>query len=156
MKLTPHIRWMTRDDIRDVMEIEQLCFGDPWTQSELDHVRRTRNCCSMVSELNGQVSGHLLYLAMPTCYEIMNIAVHPSCWRLGIGSAMVDYLKAKLMQPHSQKKTRVQARVADYNLDGQKFFRAMGFSAMDVLPKAFDGDIDAYRFAIYKRDLVAV
>lgn len=157
-RLKNFIRWMIRRDFPEVFEIEQLCFPTyPWQADDFIGVLRQRNCIGMVVEGPQPVRessfaptpevllvGFFFYELHRDRLEVLNIAVHPSCWRLGVGAAIVDKLKSKLTP---QRRSVLRLHVRESNVEAQKFFRSQGFLCVGVLRGDYLRiDEDAYVF----------
>jgi len=136
-----HVRWMIRSDMRQVREIEQLCFDFPWSEEAFIKMLR-QHCIGMVAEDGLDVLGFMVYSLHTTRIELDNLAVHPSCWRRGIGRELIETLKGKLAP---QRRREVVAVVDEHNLDGQLFLRSLDFRATGTIR-------DGYRFVFEARD----
>ena len=80
---------MNEDHIRQIAELERLCFNDPWSVK------------SIASELNNKLSLWLVavdaetvvgYVGSQTVLgetDMMNIAVHPDYRKQGIGTGLI-------------------------------------------------------------------
>jgi len=44
-----HIRWMIRRDMQEVLQAEQQCFDQSWTEEDFLRCLRQRNCIGMVA-----------------------------------------------------------------------------------------------------------
>jgi ribosomal-protein-alanine N-acetyltransferase len=138
----PHIRWMIRRDMEEVLEIEQLAFQFPWSESDFIRCLRNRNVIGQVAEWREQVLGFMVYELHKNRLHLLNFAVHPSSWHRGIGSDMVGKLKGKL---GLGRRNRIMLEVRETNLPAQLFFKAMGFRAINVLRDFYeDTTEDAY------------
>lgn len=140
--LRVHIRWMIRRDMPEVLRTEQASFEQPWTEENFLHCLRQRNCIGMVAEHGDQIVGYMIYELHKTKLHIVNLAVHPSARRMGVGSQMVAKLISKLS---SHRRTRITLEVRETNLPAQLFFRCQGFLAKRVLRCYYeDTGEDAY------------
>lgn len=146
LKIKPHVRWMIRRDMPEVMETEQLCFEFPWSEEQFINCLREMSCIGMIAEHNEQVVGHMVYGLRKGWLHILNFAVHPSVQRLGVGTTMVEKLKSKLS---CIRRNRLVLEIRDSNLDAHLFFRAMGFEAVDIFRDFFTNGEDAYQFVYY-------
>lgn len=155
--MQPHIRWMIRRDMVDVLSIEAECYdaASAWQEEDFLRALRRRNCIGMVAEVNVpkrdcQVVGFMVYSLEKTSIYLDNLAVHPRCRRDGVGRAMLAKVQAKLTSFHRNK---IVACVRETNLAAQLFFRACGYQADKVLPAYFTDDDDhqeaAFRFVRY-------
>lgn len=147
VKPAVRIRWMLRRDEDEVLDIESVCFlNAAWTRAEFDRSLHQRNCFAMVAELSAtdELAGFMVYRLIETRIDLLTMAVKPSCWRNGIGTAMIGKLKSKMKVNH--KRSRIIAKVAERNLEGHLFFAACGFRAISIMRTYFDDGQDAYVF----------
>ena len=137
------IRWMIRGDMKRVCAIEYEAFEFPWLEEDFQKCLRQRNCIGMVAESGGRILGYMVYELHKTRLEILDFAVGAEFRGQGIGRQLMDKLKTKLSQ---QRRTGLLAHVSEWNLEGQKFFAAMGFKATNVERGYFEiNGEDAYR-----------
>lgn len=148
MRSSP-IRWAVQRDLADMLEIERLCFADPWSEQDFKDVLRQRNAIGMVydSELSEytnrtDVQGFIVYELHPTKLLIKDLAVHPFAQGRGVGREILAKMKGKL----GQKRSRLVADVCEKNLDAQMFFKRCEFKAVQVVPEHFADGQAAYRF----------
>lgn len=144
--LQPHVRWMIRRDLPEVLAIEAASFEFAWSEEDFLRALRQRNCIGMVAEINGDaVIGYMVYELHKYAIAITNMAVEPHFRRRGVGRAMVTKLKSKLS---SHRRTSIDVLVRETNLAGQLFLRDCGFRAELVLPNHYEADTDeaAYKF----------
>ena len=137
-----HIRWMIRRDMEEVLHIEQESFPQPWGEDDFLKCLRQRNCIGMVCEHEEQVVGFMIYELHKAKLTVLSFAVHPEYRRHGVGLKMISKLKSKLC---ANRRNRIVADITEANLNGQLFFRDMGFLAIGVLRQFFDDQSDAYR-----------
>lgn len=137
-----HIRWMIRRDMQEVLQAEQQCFAQSWTEEDFLRCLRQRNCIGMVAEAGDKVIGFMIYELHKNKLHILNFAVHPDYQRAGVGLQMAVKLIGKLS---SHRRTRITLEVRETNLSGQVFFRNQGFKAIRVLRSFYDdSNEDAY------------
>lgn len=144
----PHIRWMIRRDMPEVLGIEAESFEFPWSEEDFLRCLKQRNCIGMVAEHDDRVTGFMVYELNKRRIHLLDFAVASECWRQGIGTAMVDCLKTKLS---SQRRTHITLEVSEYNTRAQLFFKACGFRAQAVLRRYYeeqneDAYVMAYRY----------
>lgn len=126
----PHIRWMIRRDMEDVLYMERACFEHPWTEQEFMLCLRQRNVIGMVAELGEELVGYMLYELHKRNLTILNLGVDPWYQRRGVGRAMIAKLQDKLS---NERRTSIDCEVRESNLRAQLFLRQMGFTAIMVL-----------------------
>ena len=137
-----HIRWMIRRDMADVLQIEQDCFGHPWSEEDFLRCLRQRNCIGMVAEHGDRIAGFMIYELHKTKLHILNFAVRPDYRRTQVGTQMATKLIGKLS---SHRRTRIALEVRESNLAAQLFFQGQGFLAVRVLRGFYeDTGEDAY------------
>lgn len=145
----PHMRWLIRRDLPEVLEIESKAYAFPWTEDDFIRYLRQRHCIGMVLELacarcddrcnHSLVIGFMVYALCETRIHVVSLAVHPERQRQGYGRLMADRLKDKLSP---QRRTRLTTLVAEPNLTGQLFWRAMGLRAVGVVANEWDAPGD--------------
>lgn len=136
------MRWMIRQDMAEVLQIEKQSFEFPWTQQDFIRCQRNRNCIGMVSERHGRVVGYMVYELHPQRLQVLSLAVHPDHRRSGVGHAMIDKLVSKLA---FARRNRITLEVRESNLDAQLFLKQQGFRAVGVLKGFYEEtNEDAY------------
>lgn len=142
-RLYATVRLSIRRDIRAILEIERASFAKPWTEVRLVRNLRRRNCISMVAEYREDAIGHMIYALYKQSIQLLTFAVAPEFRRHGIGRQMIEKLIYKLSVT---RRTRIEVKIRETNLEGQLFFRALGFRAEKVLRRHWPKfDEDAYR-----------
>lgn len=129
-QMNPHIRWMIRRDMAKVLEIEHLCFSEPWSEEEFLIQMRQKNTIGMVAEHEDQVVGYMVYNLHKDKLELTNLATQPLLQRRGIGTALIKKLQSKL---NPERRTAITAEVRETNLGAQLFLRNMGFKAIEII-----------------------
>jgi len=147
-----YIRWMVRSDLDSVVAIEKDLYDYPWSQQEFLIALRQRNCIGMVAERNEEVVGYMVYELHKTRIELLNFAVRARSQRLGVGSALIEKLKSKLVY---ERRNKISLELRERNLDGQLFFRQAGFLCTSILHGwyAVEEESVAYRMQFNTGDL---
>ncbi len=153
MTTRPHIRWMIRRDMHDVLAIDAASFPEPWDEEYFLRQLRCRDVIGMVAEgpsptgaHDGPVLGSMVYRLHRERLELLRLAVHADHRNRGVGRAMLDKLIGKIT---SHRRTTIDLQVGESNLPAQLWLRACGFRATTVLRDAYEGSAtteDAYRF----------
>lgn len=141
-----HIRWMIRRDIKQVLEIEQACFGHlAMSKKQLSELLQARNVIGLVVEEDYEITGYCIYSLHKHFLLLEHIAV--AYKREGIGTMFVDRLKNKL---EAIRRSRIVAIVNERNLPAQMFLKSCGFVCNRVSRDGYessDGTFeDAYAF----------
>ena len=86
-KLVP----MDRSHLAGVAELERMCFSTPWNEAMLEEELYNDTASFIVAEgEDGSVLGYAgLHVILDEGY-IDNVAVRPSCRRLGLGDRLLD------------------------------------------------------------------
>jgi ribosomal protein S18 acetylase RimI-like enzyme len=140
------IRWWCSGDMTECLEIEEQEFLFPWSEAEWTNTLRVRGVRCLVVEIGGRVAGFAMYQIGDGTWNINNLGVRKSRQRDGVGRWLVQEICRKAVV---SKASRVTACVADHNLDGQLFFKALGFNCDHVLSGFFKTggeEADAYHF----------
>lgn len=143
-----HIRWMIRRDMPEVLRLEGICFEFPWSEDDFLKCLRQRNCIGMVAERDDKIVGFMIYELHPNRLGIENLAVAPSVHRTGVGRSMVEKLTGEL----SERRSSIMVVVRDKNLEGQLFFKNMGFRAVSVLRDYYEDAPDEGYLFQYRRE----
>lgn len=139
----PHIRWMIRRDMPDVLRAEGQSFEYAWTEDDFLRCLRQRNCIGMVAEHQDRIVGFMIYELHKNRLHVLNFAVATDFRRGGIGAQMVGKLIGKLS---SHRRSKVTLAVRERNLDAQVFFRMQDFRATRVLRNYYeDSGEDAFQ-----------
>jgi ribosomal-protein-alanine N-acetyltransferase len=126
---------MIKRDMPFMLEIERHSFEIPWTEEEFLLVLRQKNCIGIVSELENDVVGFMIYEVHKTRIHILSFGVHPDFRLQGIGTAMVEKIVSKLKY---QYRNRIVLEVRETNVTAQVFFRQLGFRAVRTLKSFYE------------------
>lgn len=142
----PHLRWMIRRDLEEVLAIENDVFEFPWKEDDFYSCLRQKNCIGMVACESGatdaKVVGFFIYELHRTQLHVLSFAVARANWRQGIGRKMIAKLISKLSP---ERRKRILLEVRETNLSAQLFFRAHGFHAISTIRDFYDDTSeDAY------------
>jgi len=88
------IRRMTTDDLDQVMEIERLCFPNPWSRElfrrELSHEWSSILVADApVPGAESQIIGFIIFWLVHDEIHILNVASHPTVRRQGVARALL-------------------------------------------------------------------
>ena len=138
----PHIRWMIRRDMPEVLAIEEARFEFPWSEEDFVRCLRQRNAIGMVAELHEKVVGFMVYELHPRRIHILNLAVRQK--GIGTGRHLIEKLVSKL---NPQRRNKIMLEVRESNIDAQCWLRALGFKAISILWDFYEvSPEDAYLF----------
>lgn len=137
----PHIRWMIRSDMQEVLEIERntsICY---WDEEDFRQSLKAPMTITLVAQLGEKVVGYVVYKLHERHLQIIKLSVDPFFWRAGIGSALIEKLKSKL----TLKRVALTAVVHERWTKEQCFLRKNGFLCTRIKRDYFR-DGDGYRF----------
>lgn len=118
------IRWLLRQDIPDVLQIEHHSYDPSWREEDFLNALRQRNCIGMVCEHRASILGFMIYELHKNRLRVLRMAVSVDARRQGVATAMVNRLRDKL---HQQRRDRIDITVSDVNLNAHLFLRSCGF-----------------------------
>lgn len=125
-----HLRWIMKDDLDEICEIEKKCFEFPWMKEDFSRCLQKRNCIGMVAEYRGKIVGFMIYELLKHRINLLNIAVSKEYQRRSFGSQLIERLVKKLL---TTSRSRIAFTVRERNLNAQIFFRSQGFRAVSIL-----------------------
>ena len=142
------VRWIVKNDVGRVVEIERECFPKPWSEEDFSECLRRRQNIGKVVEVDGSIVGYILYELSHKKICLINMGVTKSSRRSGVGRFLVEHLKSKLEKPDYW--LSIETRVSEENLEAHLFLKRCGFKALSVDRDFFtdeDGSCDGYLFA---------
>lgn len=140
---TIEIRWMVRGDVADAVRIEAESYNEPWSADEFLAELSIHNGYGQSLLIGGVMVGYAIY-RIGENVELKNLAIARSRRRVGLGSLLIDKLKAKC-SPH--RRPKLEAMVCEQNLLAQLFFKANGFRCVSIERQPYeDSAHDGYRF----------
>lgn len=148
-KALVRIRWALRIDLLQMLDIERDSFRNPWTEDDFVKILQQHKCVAMVAEVHDRIVGYVVYELNKKSIYLHNLAVATK--GVGIGRELLSRLEKKIRLPSLVNRTYIECHVRETNLDACKFFRALGWRAIKIVPgfyEADDGgcDEDAYLF----------
>lgn len=135
---------MHKDDLQQVLAIENQCFEDPWSATYFRlSLKRPRSYeYFYVAKREQTVVGYIIfYILHEEEAQILNIAVLPACQRQGIGKYL---LASALEMIHADAEREVFLEVAVSNLPAQYLYRQFGFRICGIRKNYYGRYKDAY------------
>lgn len=121
------IRESTETDVPQLRLLEERCFADPWSSKSLRDTLREEHCFFLSAVENGRICGYLNTTYVLDELDIHRVCVLPEYRRMGIGTALLDYMMAFCRQ-HGF--TEVFLEVRKSNLQAQRLYRRFGFEVV--------------------------
>ena len=122
----PFIRAIREEDVRQIHEIEALCFAMPWSEESILHDVKENPVARwlVLDDGSGRVMAYAGMWFVLDEAHVCNVAVHPDFRRMGYGrrilEALVDMAKANSM-------TLMTLEVRRSNLAAQALYHQCGF-----------------------------
>jgi [ribosomal protein S18]-alanine N-acetyltransferase len=127
---------MIRKDLPEVLDIENRNSGRShnvngiWAEEDFTAFLRQSNAIGMVAVAEEKVVGFMLYQLFPDRIHIFNLVVNPDNAHEGVGTALVDRLKAKLS---SYRRTMLEIDIRESNLGACLWLKKLDFKAVQVI-----------------------
>jgi len=120
----------TYNDLPRVLEIERLCFAQPWSlasfrrELSLSFSRLMLAVIDDQSDSDGAIAGYLCRWLVAGESHILNVATHPDFRRRGVGTALMAQAVA---EAHARGVTLMILEVRRSNLEARRLYRKFGF-----------------------------
>ncbi len=115
---------MEASHIREIGELERVCFERPWSEQALSEELENPSACFLTAVENGRVLGYGgMYCALGECY-LDNIAVFPDCRNQGVASALLRELENEAKKRNGEF---LSLEVRPSNLPARSLYEKLGF-----------------------------
>lgn len=85
------VRLMEKNDLSQVLDIEEKCFSSPWHNYGFLSALDSGSSCYFVGVLKDRIVGYLGFSCAMDEGDLCKIAVHPDMQRQGIGKKMLEH-----------------------------------------------------------------
>ena len=127
---------MTADHLDQVVEIEQICFSDPWSRRMLsEHLENECAATLVALSENGTVLGYAGLLVVLDEGYITNVAVRPEYRRQGIAR---ELLRVFHRFAEGNKMAFLTLEVRDSNASARALYAKHGFKEVGVRKNYYD------------------
>lgn len=124
------IERMKMDDLDEVMEIERMCFTQPWTREMFkSDLLQTEFTYYIVARFKGKLIGYAGMWVAGGEAHITTIAVHPNYRRRGVGSTLMRTLLEEALRRGAEIAV---LEVRQSNTAAQQLYRKYGFRPIGV------------------------
>lgn len=124
-----NIRYMKKEDISQLVALEQACFSDPWSESAFLYELKNPLSVWLVAEEDGIVAGYVGSQTVLDESDMMNIAVAPEFRRGGIGQTLIYSLIEELKNRGSRCIT-LEVRLS--NASAIALYEKLGFTQVGL------------------------
>ena len=131
------IRRMTADDLPQVLEIERICFSEPWSEDVYRATLLLPYADYYVAEVDegAVIVGTCGVRRIAGCGEITNVAVLPEHRGFGIARRMLEVLIAEAAQ---QEVAEFTLEVRAGNVPAIRTYEHLGFRTEGVRPGFYE------------------
>jgi ribosomal-protein-alanine N-acetyltransferase len=152
---------MKKEDIEQVLAIEQSSFSQPWSKNLFLSEFRSPAVSTLLVSLDGasparRVTGYIVYWNVEDEMHILNVAVHQSHRRKGIAKKLV-LSAVKLAHKKGAKRAFLEVRAS--NIAARNLYAGLGFIGNSIRRDYYDAPVeDAVVMTLEEqafRDLVA-
>lgn len=119
------VRSMTVDDLRQVIEIENICHPTPWQISSFEYEIGNRDAILKVAVLGTTVIGFICVRTILDETHLMNIAVIRSFRSRGVGELLLNTVIDELRRSGSDAGLTLEVR--ESNLAALRLYEKAGF-----------------------------
>lgn len=121
-------RAMTADDVEQVVAIENVSYGFPWSRGIFFDCLRVGYACRVL-ELDGEIIGYGIVSALVREAHILNVCLAPAFRRLGFGRFLLNELFKVAADKHVRE---VYLEVRPSNRAALRLYRRFGFEQVGV------------------------
>lgn len=141
------IRTINDSDIKDIYNIETLCFKDSYSEKLLMYFIKNANTVPILIEYNKKIIGYALgLLKFKNFAHIISIAIHPQYQNKGFGKKLL----VELLEIFRKKgKNIIRLEVRTTNKEAIKLYQHQNFQIIDLIKKYYTDDEDAYLMELH-------
>jgi len=130
------IREARETDMHGILNIEYMCFPDPYPLNLLHRLHSIHKETFLVAENNGRIVGYIIgAIRWHNTAHVLAIGVDPKYRGCGVGSALMNEITKKF-QLKGAKIIRLEVRKS--NVPAQNFYRKMGFIERFEVPYYYE------------------
>ena len=128
-------------DLKQVLEIERLCFKEPYSRQIFEQELKIKAAILWVVPYRNRVIGYIDYWVVADQMELVSIAVHPKYKGRGVGK----FLMGKMVKDGKEKAvSSIILDVRRSNRKAQKLYRKFGFKKVGLRKRYYsDSQEDA-------------
>jgi ribosomal-protein-alanine N-acetyltransferase len=123
------MRTMRERDIPEVLEIENLSFSTPWSDTAFINEIHKPYSLTKVAVLEDKIIGYICVNNIVDEGHFLNLAVHPDFRRRGIAKTLAEKVLKELRE-NSCRYIYLEVRVS--NFEARKFYEHLGFRVMGM------------------------
>ena len=113
-----------------VVNIENICFANPWSRADLEQQLNLETSHFAVATLDGNVVGYMGLQIFSGEGYVTNVAVLPDFRRMGIAKKLIEHQIQNEM-------SFITLEVRESNLPAIKLYESCGFENVGIRPKFY-------------------
>ncbi len=125
--------------IRDIAQLEELCFPDPWTEDMFIQLLSNPLAVFITAQKDGEVVGYAGIYHILSEGQLMNIAVKEEYRRLGIAEKMFDFILEYAKENDIEV---ITLEVRKENDPAISFYEKLGFEKVGERPGYYSHPTD--------------
>lgn len=139
------IRFMEKEDLKDIIKIEDACFKDGhYDKNQLLYEYKENPFAKiLVSVDENQINGFLIYMITFNSATIVQIATYPKFRRLGIATKLLKEMEKELMKAGYGKIENITLEVRSTNQSAYELYLKNGYKKNHIKKKYYDNGDDA-------------
>ena len=115
---------MEREHLDSLVELEKICFSQPWSYKSLEDELENKTAHFFVALADGEVAGYIgMYIVCDNCF-VTNIAVFPKFRRQGIAKTLI---KMALLTNDAMETDFISLEVRGSNEPAIALYKSFGF-----------------------------
>ena len=124
------IKKATKENIDDILKIEEVCFSSPWSKESIAESLENPNSHFLIAYENDDVMGYMGLQIFSGEGYVTNIAVLPEYRGLGVAKKLIEeQLKCDM--------DFISLEVRESNIPAIRLYEKMGFENMGIRPKFY-------------------
>jgi ribosomal-protein-alanine N-acetyltransferase len=125
----PVLQAMRQEDLDQVLDIERMCFSYPWPRESFLLDLRSPDSCCVVVRMGRELVGYIIGWFVMDELHILNIAIHPSYRRKGMGQRLLRFL-LNMAARRGCRYATLELRAS--NQDARRLYEKHGFRPVAV------------------------
>ena len=132
-----HLRKMTLDDLKDVMQGELASYPHPWSEANFKDCIKNQGYSCWVFEHNNQCAGHVVISAAAGESHILNLCVYPKMQGQGWGRKLLEEAEY-IARQHRAETCFLEVRPS--NKAGINLYESSGYNQIGVRKAYYPAD----------------
>ena len=120
---------MLEKHVRQIAELEKLCFSDPWSENSIASELYNKLSVWLVAEIDDKVVGYVGSQTVLGETDMMNIATHPDYRNQGIATGLINCLINALTDRGSHS---LMLEVRASNDAAKSLYQGLGFQEVGI------------------------